>query len=109
MIASILLIVVGLAGGVFGLLADEFYPPLTLRVTWIGFMAGGLSALLFCVSPHSFVAYTCIFCFGFPDFDASRIFLVGMVLAFALMNGALYGLVGFAIGYIISRARARIG
>lgn len=42
------------------------------------------------------------------DFEVSRIFLAAVALAFGFMNGSLYGLVGLAVGYLISRATAGV-
>ena len=75
-----------------------------LVLAWVAFIVGVLGALLFYILPFSFFAHTCAFCFGF-DFDATGPFFAAVVAALALMNGALYGLVGFAIGFIISKAR----
>jgi len=72
---------------------------LALITAWVGFAAGVLFALAFAVWPLSFFVHTCVFCFGF-DFDVSPRFLSVMLIAFALMNGAVYGLVGFAVGFI---------
>jgi hypothetical protein len=76
----------------------------TLGFAWIGFLMGGVSALLFYLRPFSFLAHTCLFCFGF-DFDATRMFLVVLTSALVLMNGSIYGLVGFGIGCIVSRIK----
>ena len=62
--------------------------------------------MLFGIWPFSVFAYTCVFCFGF-DFDATRTFVVAVTLVFAAMNGSLYGLVGFTLGYVVSKAKHR--
>jgi hypothetical protein len=83
-----------------------FSVKIQLVLAWIGFIVGVLGALLFGILPYSFFAHTCVFCFGF-DFEATRTFLTAVLVAFALMNGSLYGLVDFAIGFIISKARTQ--
>ena len=82
------------------------YMRLALITAWAGFAAGILFALAFAAWPRSFFAQTCIICFGF-DFDVTPRFLAVILIAFTLMNGAIYGLFGFAAGFITSKVRTR--
>lgn len=81
-------------------------PKVLQAFAWVMFAAGFVAAVLFCLWPFSVFAHACLFCFGF-DFDATRGVVVSFAAAFAVMNGSLYGLVGIAIGHIVSRTKAK--
>lgn len=80
---------------------------MTKALAWFGFSVGCAVALVFFLWPFSLFAQGCFVCFGF-DFDLKRGYVLAFAAMFAVMNGSLYGLVGIAIGYIISRSKTAV-
>lgn len=75
----------------------------------IGLVVGFLGPVLFYLSPYSFPTFEShLLCPACPYVStfATRADWVEMALKFGLFCGVLYALIGFAIGYAISKVRA---
>jgi hypothetical protein len=79
------------------------------RIGRIGFGVGFLGSMLFYVSPHSFPLYeshvVCPLCPYVDVAFGSPLLWLQIGLGSGLLQGVAFGVLGFVIGYSISRTR----